>query len=108
MRFGPITFSDDTELTEPISSMGPLVARGNLFASHISANGPCSIKGNLELDDLLRVNGPLKVKGSLVLHKGAVAKINGPANVGKGIIGGIVRINGPLKSEYIESRQQVV
>ena len=104
MRFGPVTFSEDTELSEPISSMGPLVARGNLYANHISANGPCSIAGNLELDDLLRVNGPLKVKESLVLHKGAVAKINGPAKVEKGIIGGIVRINGPLRSEYIESR----
>ena len=108
MRFGPITFSEDTELTEPISAMGPLVARGNLCASHISANGPCSIAGNLELDDLLRVNGPLSVKGSLVLHKGAVAKINGPTRIDKGIIGGIVRINGPLRSEYIESRSLTV
>ncbi len=104
MRFGPISFSEDTEVTEPISAMGPLVARGNLFASHISTNGPCSIAGNLELDDLLRVNGPLSVKGSLVLHKGAVAKINGPTKIYKGIIGGVVRINGSLRSKYIESR----
>ena len=104
MRFGPIKFSGDTELTDSITSFGPLSAGGNLFGSHITVNGPCSISGNLELDDLLRVNGPLIVKGSLVLHKGAVAKVNGPASITKGIIGGEIRINGPAKSEYIESR----
>jgi hypothetical protein len=104
MRFGPITFSDDTELTDSITSFGPLVARGNLLATHITTNGPCTVSGTFELDDLLRVNGPLIVKGSLVLHKGAVAKVNGPANIQKGIIGGVVRVNGPLKAEYIEAR----
>jgi hypothetical protein len=84
------------------------VARGNLMATHITTNGPCTVSGTFELDDLLRVNGPLIVKGALILHKGAVAKINGPVRIEKGIIGGVVRINGPLKAEYIESRSIMI
>ena len=102
MRFGPISFSDDTELTKPITSFGPLVARGNLYAPQIKTNGPCSIGENLEIADSLKVNGPLVVKGSLTCHKEATAKINGPVKITSGIIGGKIKINGPLNARYIE------
>lgn len=102
MKFGPTSFSDDTELTKPLTSFGPLVARGNLYASEIKTNGPCSIGENLEIDLSLKVNGPLVVKGSLTCHKEAAAKVNGPVNINNGIIGGKIKINGPLKARYVE------
>jgi len=104
MRFGPTSFSDDTELTQPITSFGPLVARGNLYAPQITTNGPCSIGENLEIDISLKVNGPLVVKGSLTCHKEASAKVNGPVNISRGIIGGNIKINGPLKANYVEAK----
>ncbi|MHA2389666.1 MAG: hypothetical protein ACXACW_13185 [Candidatus Hodarchaeales archaeon] len=104
MRFGPTSFSDDTELTEPITSYGPLVARGNLYATQITTNGPCSIGENLEIDISLKVNGPLVVKGSLTCHKEASAKVNGPVKISSGIIGGSIKINGPLIANYVEAR----
>ena len=48
MRFGPTVFSNDTELTQPISSLGPLTARGSLYATEVKVNGPCVIGENLE------------------------------------------------------------
>ncbi len=102
MKFGPTSFSDDTELTQPITSFGPLVAKGNLYAPQISTNGPCSIGQNLEIDVSLKVNGPLIVKGSFTCHRGASAKVNGPATINNGIIGGTIRINGPLSTRYVE------
>lgn len=103
MRFGPTSFSDDTELTNPLTSFGPLIAHGNLYASQITTNGPCSIGENLEIDFSLKVNGPLVVKGSLTCHKDAAAKVNGPVTINKGINGGKIRINGPLKTQYVEA-----
>ncbi len=102
MKFGPTSFSHDTELTEPITSFGPLVARGNLYAPKISTNGPCSIGENLEIGEALKVNGPLVIKGSFTCHKDASAKVNGPVTINGGVIGGKIKINGPMKSRYVE------
>ena len=102
MKFGPTSFTDDTELTKPLTSFGPLVAKGNLYASEIKTNGPCSIGKNLEIDLSLKVNGPLIVKGSLTCHKEATAKVNGPVTINNGIIGGEIKINGPLNARYVE------
>lgn len=102
LRFGPTSFPDDTELTEPISSFGPLTASGNITATIIKVNGPCTIGENLEIDTSLKVNGPLSIKGTLTCLGEATAKINGPVNVKKGIISGYIHINGPLSSRYIE------
>jgi cytoskeletal protein CcmA (bactofilin family) len=102
MKFGPISFSEDTELNEPVSSFGPLVARGNLYATQIKTNGPCSIGENLEISDYLKVNGPLSVKGTFTSKKEAVTKVNGPVTVSQGIIGGKLKINGPIKAKYLE------
>jgi hypothetical protein len=104
MKFGPTTFSDDTELTKPITSFGPLIARGNLYAPQIKTNGPCTIGENLEIGESLKVNGPLVVKGSLTCYKEASAKVNGPVTINSGIIGGDIKVNGPLKSNYVEAR----
>ncbi len=103
MKFGPIVFSDDVELTESVSSLGPMIARGNLISSaSIKVLGPFSVSENLEIGLSLKVNGPLTVKGSMICHNDATAKINGPAIVRKGIIGGEVRINGPLNAKFVE------
>lgn len=105
MQFGLIrtVFSDDVELTEPVSSFGPIIARGNLISSaSVKANGPLSVSENLEIGLSLKVNGPLTVKGSLICQNDATTKINGPAIVRKGIIGGEVRINGPLNAKFVE------
>jgi hypothetical protein len=102
MRFGPTAFTDDTELSQPISSFGPLLAKGNLYAPQISTNGPCTIGKNLEIDVLLKVNGPLIVKGAFTCHKGASAKVNGPVSIKGGLIGGNARINGPFNARYVE------
>ncbi len=103
MRFGPVVFSDDVELTESVSSFGPIIARGNLISNaSIKANGPLSVSKNLEIGLSLKINGPLTVKGSMICQTDTTAKINGPAIVQKGIIGGQVRINGPLNSKFVE------
>ncbi len=103
MRFGPIAFKHDVELTEPVSSFGPLIARGNLIAyASIKVNGPLSASKNLEISASLKINGPMTVGGSLICQKDANAKINGPVRIKKGMIGGVVRINGPLEASYVE------
>ena len=102
MRFGPTSFSDDTELTQPISSLGPLTARGNLYATVVKVNGPCVIGENLEIETSLKVNGPLTIEGTLTGVADANIKVNGPAKIKKGVIGGIVRINGPITSGYLD------
>ena len=79
MRFGPTSFSDDTELTEPISSLGPLTARGSLYANIVKVNGPCVIGENLEINESLKVNGPLTIDGTLTGIADANIKVNGPA-----------------------------
>jgi predicted acyltransferase (DUF342 family) len=104
LRFGPVVFSDDVELTEPVSSFGPITANGNLVStSSIKANGPLIVSENLEIGLTLKVNGPLTVKGSMICQHDASAKINGPAIVRKGIIGGLIRINGPLHTQFVEA-----
>ena len=102
MKFGPTALSGDKELTEPISSFGPLVASGNIKASVIKVNGPCTIKKNLDIDHSLKVNGPLVIKGILTCIDEATTKINGPAIVKNGIVGGNIRVNGPLTSRFVE------
>jgi hypothetical protein len=102
MRFGPTSFSNDTELTQPISSLGPLTARGSLYATEVKVNGPCVIGENLEINTSLKVNGPLTIKGTLTGIDDAHIKVNGPVKVQKGVLGGNVRINGPLKSGYLD------
>jgi rRNA processing protein Gar1 len=106
MLFGPVVFRDDVELTEPVSSLGPLTARGNLIAhASIKVNGPLSASKNLEISVSLKTNGPMTVKGSLICQKDASAKVNGPVIIKKGMIGGLVRINGPLTASYVEVRK---
>jgi len=102
MRFGPTSFSDDTELTQPISSFGPLIARASLYATVIKVNGPCVIGENLEINKLLKVNGPLTIEGTLTCIADTNIKVNGPVKIKKGVIGGTIRINGPVKSEYLD------
>ena len=102
MRFGPTSFSDDTELTQSISSFGPLTARGNLYATIVKVNGPCVIGENLEINTSLKVNGPLTIEGTLTGIADANIKVNGPVKIKKGVIGGIIRVNGPVKTEYLD------
>lgn len=102
MRFGPTSFSGDTEVKKPISSFGPLTAKGNLYATQINVNGPCTVSENLEIESSLKVNGPLIIKGTLTCLENAYTKVNGPVKIGKGLLGGEVRINGPLKAQFVE------
>jgi hypothetical protein len=102
MRFGPTSFSNDTELSQPISSLGPLTARGSLYATEVKVNGPCVIGENLEINTSLKVNGPLTINGMLTGIADANIKVNGPVKVQKGLLGGNVRINGPLKSGFLD------
>ncbi|MHA2174856.1 MAG: hypothetical protein ACXAB2_07355 [Candidatus Hodarchaeales archaeon] len=102
MRFGPTSFSGDTEVKTPISSFGPLTANGNLYATQIKVNGPCTVRENLEIESSLKVNGPLIIKGTLTCLDNATAKVNGPVKIGKGLLGGEIRINGPLNAQFVE------
>lgn len=103
MKFGPVVFSEDVELTESVISFGPIITRGNLISNaSIKANGPLSVSENLEIGLSLKINGPMTVKGSMICQNDATAKINGPATVRKGIIGGKIRINGPLNAKFVE------
>ncbi len=103
MRFGPTSFSGDTEVKTPISSFGPLTASGNLYATQIRVNGPCTVRENLEIESSFKVNGPVVIKGSLTCLENATAKVDGPVKIGNGLLGGEIRINGPLSAKYVES-----
>lgn len=101
--FGPAVFREDTELTDSFSSMGPLTAKGNLKGIKIKTNGPLQAYENLEIVEQLKVNGPLVIKGTLSSSDQAKIKVNGPVNVDNGIIGGKIKINGPLTSSEVDS-----
>jgi len=64
MRFGPVVFQEDTELTEPFTSVGPTTAKGNLAAYSIKAkyidttdlgiNGPVTVEGDIQATDEIK------------------------------------------------------
>lgn len=103
MRFGPVVFQEDTELTEPFTSVGPTTAKGNLAAYSIKTNGALIVKQNLDIESKLEVNGPLIVNGTFSCFNECKAKINGPVTIKKGIIGGFLHVNGPIKAKYIDA-----
>ncbi|MHA2226985.1 MAG: hypothetical protein ACXAC8_17350 [Candidatus Hodarchaeales archaeon] len=106
--FGPAIFRDDTELSEAFTSMGPTKAEGNLKGTSIKTNGPLIVAKNLDIDETLKVNGPVVIHGSLASHTESTIKINGPATVEKGILRGRLKINGPLKAEYLDVTELIV
>ena len=102
MRLGSAVFQEDTELDEPFSIMGPVIAKKKLKAFSINSMGPMTIGSDFEVKSFLKVNGPLKVGGTFSCDIDCKARVNGPLKVGKGIIGGSMRVNGPIKAEYID------
>ncbi|MHA2246814.1 MAG: hypothetical protein ACXADY_17855 [Candidatus Hodarchaeales archaeon] len=104
MRFGPAVFRDDVELDRSLTTFGPATAKGNLTAlASMKVHGPCVIQGALTIEESLAVNGPLKIGKSFVCREDSQIKINGPVTVGQGIMGGNIRINGPLSAQFVES-----
>lgn len=104
MRFGPTVFQDDAELDKPLTTFGPATAKGNLTAlGRMTVHGPCVIRGTLKIEEALRVNGPLNIDKSLICKENSPIKINGPVTVGKGIMGGKIKINGPLRAQFVKS-----
>lgn len=103
MRFGPVVFRDDVELDRPLTTFGSATAKGNLTALNMKVHGPCVIRGTLKIEESLAVNGPLKINQSFVCGEDSKIKINGPVTVRQEIIGGNIRINGPLSAQSVES-----
>ncbi len=107
-KIGPAVFKQDTELTESIEVFGPATARGNLTVHSMKVLGPMNVAETLEIESSLSINGPLLTKGSFISLKEAKNQINGPLTVRKGIIGGVLSVNGPLKAEYVDVQELYV
>ena len=103
MKFGPRTFSEETDLAEPLSTYGPVTTSSNLSVPSMKVNGPVTIGGTLDVfEGSLSINGPVTITGDLITTDDS--KINGPCEVKGAIFSSFIKIRSSLKAGSLDGR----